>query len=311
MNGFGEEGGESRLKGTLIDAVRRKQQTEVFKESETFAFARVLHAEPRDEDAPPIAKNYGSRNFLFVADGMGGSGSHQVTTGGVEQSEAHVVAHRLSSEIDNKLTTDPNILHAITAQDEARELEKKVLIPLLSGLDAEFADQKSSLAGKMTKRFPTTMSTITISEDDSSVHLKCAWAGDSPIFIITPDAILTTHMSGDGDKPIENPIYVKSAKLDYQDVHLKKGVPFIAICATDAVLKLPGGEFEGAMALISEGLVGKPHLEASSRIQAVYDKLLAAGGEKDDSTISVYLSGNLDKLPDLSNKKSIWSSRKP
>lgn len=270
-------------------------------------FARKFYASPRDEDTKPIAEKIDTDNtFMLIADGMGGSAATQVIDKGKSESEAHVVAQHMHASFDDLLKYQPHIIsNAKNAADLALILEREVLNPLFPKLEATYGRTRTSnLSGNVIKPFATTLSAAHIQSGRDTTIVNCAWGGDSPIFIFTPQHIYTTYTEGMGDVGMDDGLSLKKHKLKSGQIILPKDEPFVVINSTDWILKQLADELGAALSIIENSLDDNQDQWASN-LFAMWRKHTGMGGEMDDATIALYARGKLPQFPKQASLTSI------
>lgn len=156
------------------------------------------------EDAPPIATNEPGRCLLGVFDGMGGAGAATYDTSEGTRTGAYIAARAVRDRTADFLDTFPFTIDdgAAIAEGLAESLRDYL------GTFARGFGGSSRLKSRLVRAFPTTMAVTQLTPGRRGiVHCQLFWAGDSRVYVISPDsgaAQLTTDDLKDARDALEN-----------------------------------------------------------------------------------------------------------
>lgn len=202
------------MRGTLLEKREQPKTSDI-------AIAATLNTE-HDEDGPPLARSFTIEGyagnltgtlapkeskkigFAAVADGLGGSGARSVVTEvdgkREERTMAYIASRKAQEAAKNVVDKNPQALTGTL--EEIRATLQTALEDSYSSINAEAPTSK--IKGRIIKEFPTTFSSAVVQETSAGKKVMLFWAGDSPLFVFTPDNIFTTHTPGAGDVPVDS-----------------------------------------------------------------------------------------------------------
>lgn len=152
------------------------------------------------EDAPPLFGLYINQDSIRIVasvfDGMGGAGAKPISIKGKSVTNAYV-ASRLGRRVLEELVWQQDYLVDVPADVVAESLRKE----FLSG-GAEVADKDASrIRSKDNKILPTTIATVMCDKSrQSNWRVRTQWAGDSRVYLLTPEIGLQQITSDDVDE---------------------------------------------------------------------------------------------------------------
>lgn len=263
--------------------------SEVKEKTSSFTVAVKIHAEPKNEDADPIAEQFNLESsnisLISVADGMGGSGARLTESGFTTAYHGSRAAHKAisllsASDLNQDIFSIKNTL-------------KNFFIRSFSNLPKTL---ESGLKSTLARESPTTLSTAILKEDKESKSVKLLWSGDSPIFIFTPEAIYTTATPESGDAPT-SAIYRDHYHLNSQELTFDKNTPLMVVVASDGLLKMGGDSIGSAINFILENTQNTDPSKIPQKMIESYQKAKNRGEiELDDTTIALTISGDISKF---------------
>lgn len=188
------------------------------------------------EDAPPLLKDLSADlSFLFVFDGLGGSGARTVNGPDGAHSSAYYAARYAREECERLIDTKGN-----SAEFGSEELGLAIDTRLRSASQESSGPGQSVLKGSLIRQFPTTIAGAKISgKGDVTVF----WAGDSRVYILNPLGLFqvtSDHIKGEidpfrnlrQDAPLTNVACADTpVRIEVRSVTVDP--PFIVLCATD------------------------------------------------------------------------------
>lgn len=284
----------SRLK---INMAKRIQPSELLERFEKAIDALEINTEnyslyPEvigEEDAPPIATKIIADDLeVFinsVADGLWGSGCLKVIIDGNtlnhkgrDINHAYIAsrtAHHVLSEI---IKTDSQAF----INNSLKEIFEKKLYQEFQKVKKMFGEWESKIKSKMFANYPTTLATSIIKKDKKSIKIECLSAGDSPIFIITPDCIYTSLEEGSGDDLLGNDVVCSDRKINlkHKELSFDLKTPIVIVNCSDGFVKFK--DYTSNIEKIFEFL----KIISSDNIVQKY-KNWSIGKDADDSTISI------------------------
>lgn len=274
---------------TFANEPEIKNNPEINKDNPSFVCAVTLNVEG-DEDAPPVAEKITkSTSFIFVADGMGGSGARRIETGKTTAYHGSRAAREgISSLSTSDFNQDLSSVRRTVESSFARSFSSLPKVP------------ESVIKSKLIKDYPTTVSAAILTEEKDSKSVKLLWTGDSPIFIFTPEAIYTTATPESGDAPT-SAIYRDHYHLDSQELTFKKDTPIMVVVASDGLLKMGRDSIGTAIRFILESIKNTDPSQIAQKMIDNYQRAKSRGEiELDDTTIALATSGDISKLrPDV------------
>ncbi|MBF6446602.1 hypothetical protein IU429_02870 [Nocardia elegans] len=193
------------------------------------------------EDADPVALTVQNEVWLAVFDGMGGAGAATYQTEAGRLTGAYIAARLAATSFESwardVAAETPAGLRASSLADHFRTTFTAEMSTL--------GNQTSKIRSKLLRPLPTTAAAIGIKRvQDGWYECNLLWAGDSRLFFLSAeyglvqlstdhlndsvdaqqnlieDAVLSNQLSGDG-------------KFYIEEGHVRIGVPFLAIAATD------------------------------------------------------------------------------
>jgi serine/threonine protein phosphatase PrpC len=218
---------------------------------------------PHSEDAPPLlvsatdGKNM--RIVLGVFDGMGGAGSTRAVFADPTQTPEgdHIECSQayFASRVIRNI-----VQHHVLSSGVNLKIDKSFLETnckgLLQNLNIKLGlDKQSRLKGKMQRTLPTTaaIARVELEQGGKVAQVECHWAGDSRIYLLTPEFGLQQLTTDDVDvsdalqqlqsDPPVSAIISASDDCTLNSLVLKVPYPFILIAATDGIfgyIKTPG-----------------------------------------------------------------------
>lgn len=274
-----------------------------------------------DEDGPPLARKFNVENISrlrgsrtekkpaiisigSVADGLGGAGARK-RTGYTEKptTSAYIASREAQIAVSKAIDTGIR-LTGLPSIAETKSLLEQMLRDRFSSLREKYPpEHDTGIKSRMTRDFPTTLATVAIQEDIGGKRVQMLWQGDSPIIVLTPDAIYTTCIPGAGDAPMGDVIDADGQTLNSHELTFSADTPVVAVVASDGLIKLTApSELDSALLVIFGSLSGaSTSADISTRLHQEYDRRKAAGGEGDDTTISLVASiGSMGELARLS-----------
>jgi serine/threonine protein phosphatase PrpC len=219
-----------------------------------------------------------------------------------ERTMAYVAARIVQQAVRNTITTNPD--NFAKPLDDIRDTLQKSFEKSYSEIKAEAPT--SLIRGKMIKEFPTTFSSTVVQETESTKEIMLFWAGDSPIFIFTPEAIFTTFIPGSGDAPVDRCITKGNYELKSKQLSFSKNTPVLVVSASDGILKLNGDSLNSALNFILNNIKNNPLDEISQSLTNQYQQLKQNGDvELDDTTIAITLSLKPEEISKLNTSVPI------
>jgi len=254
-----------------------------------------VSVERRSEDAPPLfgfeLSGDTRRLLLGVFDGMGGAGSAMVGIDGHEVSGAYAAARLVRQVVERSFWSGHSGSMEARSLAEAMTEELKRRRPSTSDGNAG-----GVVRGSMIKVLPTTAAVV---EGREVAHgrwsLDLRWAGDSRVYVITPEHGLQQLTMDDvedpdpmnqirSDQSLQNLISA-SATFRLNSARVEIAEPFIVLAATDGLfhyLPTPGS---------LEYVVLRSMQECKDAEDAMAEKLGSCAMEAAHDDVSFALAG--------------------
>jgi serine/threonine protein phosphatase PrpC len=187
--------------------------------------------------------------LLGVYDGLGGAGSRAVeTSGGLTYNEAFVASRVAREEVESWF------LGGGSAQllDE-HELHARLDERLSSVAATHLPVRSSGVRSNLARTLPTTLALAALRETNGELAIEALWAGDSRVFLLTPQAglqqLTADHVRNAdvlqqlvNDSPMSNMVSA-SNKFEIATSRVEHRGPGVVLCATDGVfgyVRTPG-----------------------------------------------------------------------
>lgn len=256
------------------------------------------------EDAPPIA----GQNYCIVADGLGASGltKHKVVENGIPlvRTSAYLGSRILSESVREFYNANYSVLMDMAEQSDSAAIEG-VLLDLKEYIAASLKSgaeqlQIKELRSRALKIFPSTLASVLYREKEDSITLCCVWAGDSRIYVLSPETGLSQVSLDDADdaRAMNSESSMNNCISAYGSFRLNYGVisvpsPCIVFCASDGCFDYRPSPLHFEWLLINTILNHLPPAEGealgSALSASVLDNMYQSIG--DDTTMAGMLFG--------------------
>lgn len=193
------------------------------------------------EDAPPLLSPIKDGNVLGVFDGMGGAGAELYQIDNQKHTGAYY-ASRIVRDVVEQFSLSNSVFDM-----DIEVLSNSLKDEIKNGLQRErdmMSVSHSLLVSKMIKTLPTTMAVSYISIKENYWILRVLWAGDSRIYVLTPDRGLCQLTKDDlrieqdpfqnlyNDSSLNNMVNL-SQDFDINSKEYEFTTPCVVIAATD------------------------------------------------------------------------------
>ena len=241
-------------KKLILEDLKKRIETEQSFEKEIPLLIMPWFNEPKKkdagEDADPLCLARKDRTWgvVGVFDGMGGAGArkyvHKDT--GEEHTAAYWASRIVKSSVEVLLNERPIGKDPIEHVEE--NLHKTLVEKLNEAIDDFPSAGASSSISFMIRKLPTTISLCVFKVVDDSVDVRCYWAGDSRVYLMSKDKtyFLTIDDANapDGDpfSPVNMDLAMNNTVCQDREFKINKSVlklklekdnPFVLILCTD------------------------------------------------------------------------------
>lgn len=249
------------------------------------------------EDAGPVVHIGRHRTTLAVLDGLGGSGSFVPSSAFNTLARSH--AALASSAVGCTLTEFIEKTGDLSALgDESWGAMAREIHGVLDELDELLGRERSAISSRLIHVLPTTLALATIevpSRGDEYVDIDCIWAGDSRVYLLSPDEtiglcqISTDDTAGDTDafqalesEPRMTNVLSLASRVVLHRRRFAASWPFVAISATDGCFDYFASPMHFEMVLLDS--IAKAR-DFDSLIALLRDEISLVA--RDDATIAL------------------------
>ena len=193
--------------------------------------------ENEGEDAPPLLTSSENRCAIGVFDGMGGAGAEVYQEVDQKHTGAYF-ASRTVKDIVEQFVQDSNVYD--NGPEALSNSMKEIIKDGLQKKRETLKGSQTLLVSKMVKTLPTTMAISFISNKEDKWNIQVFWAGDSRVYLLTPNTVTKDDLSIEQD-PFQN-LYNDSSlsnmvnlsqdfTINYKEYEAK--LPCVVLAATD------------------------------------------------------------------------------
>lgn len=293
-------------KKLILEDLKKRIKTEKSFEKEIPLLIMPWFNEPKKrdagEDADPLCLARKDRTWgvLGVFDGMGGAGArkyvHKDT--GEEHTAAYWASRIVKSSVEVLLNERP------VGKDPIEYIEENLHNTIVEKLNDAIVNfpSASTTMSKMIRKLPTTLALCAFKVEDDFVDIRCYWAGDSRVYLLTKNGV-TLLTIDDADAPDGDPFSPANMDLAMNNtvcqdrefrinksvlkLKLEKGNPFVLIPCTDGCFGYYKNPIEFESMLRSQLLNSSDEANWSENIK----KAIIENIQQDDFSMSIISVG--------------------